>query len=279
VGQTFLSAVYVNPVAPTRRDFLTGLASGGLGMVALQSLLADEQRAGGPQLRPPHFAPRAKRCIFLFMDGGPSQLDLFDPKPKLAELSGQQLPPSLLENVRFAFIKKDAKLRASPRKFSAAGECGMELSDLLPNIAKHADDICLIRSLHTDQFNHHPAQLTMQCGRGELGLPAMGSWLAYGLGSESQNLPAYVVLTGGRGTSGALTLWNGGYLGSHYGGVHFRSRGDAVLHLANPPGLPRPVRRLGLDALRELNAARQAEVGDPEIDSRIEAFELRLPWS
>jgi len=274
VGQTFLSAVYVNPAIPTRRDFLTGLASGGLGMVALQSLLADDQRAGGPQLREPHFAPRAKRCIFLFMDGGPSQLDLFDPKPKLAELSGQQLPESLLENVRFAFIKKDSKLRASPRSFSPAGECGMELSDLLPNIARQADDICLIRSLHTDQFNHHPAQLTMQCGKGELGLPAMGSWLAYGLGSESQNLPAYVVLTGGRGTSGALTLWNGGYLGSHYGGVHFRSRGDAVLHLANPPGLPRPVRRLGLDALRELNAARQAEVGDPEIGSRIEAFEL-----
>ena len=260
--------------ATTRRDFLTGMASGGLGLVALQSLLAAEQPASRPRLREPHFTPRAKRCIFLFMDGGPSQLDLFDPKPKLAELSGQQLPQSLLENVRFAFIKKDAKLRASPRKFQPAGECGMELSDLLPNIARHADDICLIRSLHTDQFNHHPAQLTMQCGRGELGLPAMGSWLAYGLGNESQNLPAYVVLTGGRGTSGALTLWSGGYLGSHYGGVHFRSRGEAVLHLSDPPGLPRPVRRLGLDALRDLNAAHQAEVGDPEIGSRIEAFEL-----
>src|SRR5262245_6888518 len=210
------------------------------------------------------------------MDGGPSQLDLFDPKPKLAELSGQQLPASLLENVRFAFIKKDATLRASPRKFQPAGDSGMELSDLLPHIAGRADDICLIRSLFTDQFNHHPAQLTMQCGRGELGLPAMGSWLAYGLGSDSQNLPAYVVLTGGRGTSGATTLWNGGFLGSHYGGVHFRSRGEAVLHLADPPGLPRPVRRLGLDALRELNAAREAKVGDPEVGSRIEAFELAV---
>jgi hypothetical protein len=208
------------------------------------------------------------------MDGGPSQLDLFDPKPKLTELSGQQLPPSLLENVRFAFIKKDATLRASPRKFERHGQCGMELSDLLPHIATCADDICLIRSLYTDQFNHHPAQLTMQCGRGELGLPVMGSWLSYGLGSESQNLPAYVVLTGGRGTSGATTLWSGGYLGSHHGGVHFRTRGEAVLHLQNPPGMPRELRRRGLDALRDLNAARHDEIADPEITSRIASYEM-----
>ena len=260
---------------PSRREFFTGLASGGLGMLALESLLADELPASGALApRRPHFAPRAKRCIFLFMDGGPSQLDLFDPKPKLAELSGQQLPASLLENVRFAFIKKDATLRASPRKFAPAGACGMELSDLLPKIATCADDICLIRSLHTDQFNHHPAQLTMQCGRGELGLPVMGSWLAYGLGSESQDLPAYVVLTGGRGTSGATTLWSGGYLGSHHAGVHFRTRGEAVLHLQNPPGIARPLRRMGLDALRDLNGARLAEVGDPEIGSRIANYEL-----
>src|SRR5688572_12783461 len=143
--------------AASRREFFSSLASGGLGMLALRSLQAEEQhrpREGGP--RPPHFAPRAKRCIFLFMDGGPSQLDLFDPKPKLAELTGQQLPESLLEKVRFAFIKKDATLRGSPRTFKRHGDCGMELSDLLPHIGKCADDICLIRSLHTDQFNHHP---------------------------------------------------------------------------------------------------------------------------
>jgi hypothetical protein len=150
----------------------------------------------------------------------------------------------------------------------------MELSDLLPHIATCADDICLIRSLHTDQFNHHPAALTMQCGRGELGLPTMGSWLAYGLGSESQNLPAYVVLTGGRGTAGSTTMWSGGFLGSHHAGVHFRTRGEAVLHLQNPPGLPRPLRRIGLDALRDLNENRHAEVHDPEITSRIAAYEL-----
>ena len=268
-----ISPVFTEPINPGRREFLTSLASGGLGMLALRSLFAAErtQATGTPQ---PHFAPRAKRCIFLFMDGAPSQLDLFDPKPKLAGLTGQQLPPSLLENVRFAFIKKDATLRASPRKFERYGECGMELSDLLPNIATCADDICLIRSLHTDQFNHHPAALTMQCGRGELGLPVMGSWLAYGLGSESHDLPAYVVLTGGRGTAGSTTMWNGGFLGSHYSGVHFRTRGEAVLHLQNPPGMPRPLRRIGLDALRDLNEARSAEVRDPEITSRIAAYEL-----
>jgi hypothetical protein len=267
------------PQLLNRREFLTGLGSGGLGLIALRSLLAEERPAvEQPKsplgVRSSHFAPRAKRCIFLFMDGGPSQLDLFDPKPKLAELSGQQLPESLLENVRFAFIKKDATLRASPRTFQPAGACGMELSDLLPHLAGCADDICLVRSMYTDQFNHHPAQLTMQCGRGELGLPVMGSWLSYGLGSESQDLPAYVVLTGGRGTSGSTTLWSGGFLGSHRAGVHFRTRGDSVLHLANPPGLPRAVRRIGLDALRDLNESRLAENGDSEIASRVAAYEL-----
>src|SRR6476659_1311598 len=190
-----IRCVHNKPIINGRRDFLTSLASGGLGLLALRSLLsADTPNPTG--MPGPHFAPRAKRCIFLFMDGAPSQLDLFDPKPKLAELTGQQLPSSLLENVRFAFIKKDATLRASPRKFEKFGECGMEFSDLLPHIATCADDICLIRSLHTDQFNHHPAALTMQCGRGELGLPVIGSWLSYGLGSESHDLPAYVVLTG-----------------------------------------------------------------------------------
>ena len=265
--------MFTDLIHQSRREFMTSLASGGLGMLALRSLVAEEAPDTiGP--RRPHFAPRAKRCIFLFMDGAPSQLDLFDPKPKLTELTGQQLPASLLENVRFAFIKKDATLRASPRKFERFGQCGMELSDLLPNIATCADHICLIRSLHTDQFNHHPAALTMQCGRGELGLPVIGSWLSYGLGSESQNLPAYVALTGGRGTAGSTTMWSGGFLGSHYSGVHFRTRGDSVLHLANPPGMPRPLRRLGLDAVRDLNEQRHAEMHDPEITSRIAAYEL-----
>jgi hypothetical protein len=257
----------------SRRNFFTSLASGGLGLLALRALVGGDSAADANPAQP-HFAPRAKRCIFLFMDGAPSQLDMFDPKPKLVELTGQQLPQSMLENVRFAFIKKDATLRASPRKFQPHGECGMELSDLLPNIAICADDLCLIRSLYTDQFNHHPAALTMQCGRGELGLPTIGSWLSYGLGSESQNLPAYVVLTGGRGTAGSTTMWSGGYLGSHHSGVHFRTRGEAVLHLQNPPGMPRELRRAGLDAVRDLNELRHAQTLDPEITSRIASYEL-----
>lgn len=266
-----------------RRQFLTSMASGGLGLLAARSLLADDKQHLAsaisrderiPSIRAPHFAPRAKSCIFIFMDGGPSQLDLFDPKPTLAKYDGQQLPDSLLKNVRFAFIKKDAQLRSSPRAFQRHGESGMELSDLLPNIAKCADDLCLIRSLHTDQFNHHPAQLIMQCGQEELGLPTIGGWLTYGLGTESRDLPGYVVLTGGRGTSGSTTLWTGGFLGSQYSGVHFRTRGEAVLHLQNPPGLPAPARRMGLDALRDLNAHQLSATGDPEIASRIANYEL-----
>ena len=198
---------------------------------------------------PPHFAPRAKRCIFLFMDGGPSQLDLFDPKPKLTELKGQQLPESLLENVRFAFIKKDATLRASPRKFSRHGECGMELSDLLPHIGECADDICLIRSLHTDQFNHHPAQLidavrprrAGAAGDGQLAHLRPGERIAESAGvRRADRRPRHQRR---RRRCGAAVSW-----ARTYAGVHFRTRGEAVLHLQNPPGMPRELRRAGLDA-------------------------------
>jgi hypothetical protein len=273
----------------SRRRFLTGLASGGLGTLALGALLEADGALAGPAgmetpagaapasplaPRSPHFQPRAKSCIFIFMDGGPSQLDLFDPKPELRKYEGQTLPDSLLKEVRFAFISKDARLRASPRPFSRRGKSGMELSDLLPHLGTCADDLCLIRTMETDQFNHHPASMTMQCGQGKLGLPVMGSWLTYGLGSESQNLPGYVVLTGGRGASGAATLWSSGFLSSAYAGVRFRTRGEAVLNLENPPGLPRELRRRSLDVLRDLNAARLAEAGDPEIAARIAAYEL-----
>ncbi|MBW3597816.1 MAG: DUF1501 domain-containing protein [Planctomycetes bacterium] len=264
-----------------RRRFFASAASG-LGGAALAWLLAQDDLLAGETKpahnplspREPHFAPRAKNCIFIFLDGGPSQMDLFDPKPKLAELHGQTLPASMLENVRFAFINKEATLKASPRTFQKHGRCGMEFSDLLPRMAGCADDLCMIRTVVSDQFNHHPAQLTMQCGQAKLGHPAMGAWLAYGLGSESQELPGYVVLTGGRGTSGAATNWSSGYLNSAYGGVLFRTRGEAVLNLANPAGLPRSVRRGGLDALRDLNQARYEETLDPEIAGRIANYEL-----
>jgi hypothetical protein len=202
-------------------------------------------------------------------------MDLFDPKPKLNELHGQPLPDSLLKNVRFAFIQKDsARLMGSPRKFKQHGQSGMVFSDLLPNIAQCADDICMIRSMHTDQFNHHPGQLLMQCGRAAFGLPTMGAWINYGLGSEGQNLPGYVVLTAGRGSSGGATLWQSGFLPSTYAGVLFRNKGEPILNLSNPPGISRELQREDLDALNQLNQKRFQEIHDPEIASRIASYEL-----
>jgi hypothetical protein len=270
----------------SRRDFLTTTANG-LGMAALGALLTDDglisRAAAAPPadsadpLSPkrPHFTPKAKHCIFIFMEGAPSQMDLFDPKPKLSELDGQPLPDSFTRNVRFAFIKKEsAVLLGSPRRFSRHGECGMDFSDLLPHMASCADDWLMVRSMHSDQFNHHPGQLLLHCGRAMFGLPTMGAWLAYGLGSESRNLPGYVVLTAGRGTSGGVTLWQSGFLPSAYSGVLFRSKGDPVLNLRNPAGLPTELQRRGLDTLAELNRAEFEKFRDPEIASRIAAYEL-----
>lgn len=221
-------------IQQTRREFLTTSASG-LGMMGLGAMLAQEGLlsastvADNDPLRPrePHFPARAKNCIFIFMEGGPSQMDLFDPKPKLNELHGQALPESMTKNVRFAFIRKEtARIMGSRRVFKKHGQSGMEFSDLLPNMARHADDWLMIRSLHTDQFNHHPGQLVLHCGRAQFGLPTVGSWLNYGLGSESRNLPGYVVLSAGRGTSGGASLWQSGFLPSSYAGVLFRNQGE-----------------------------------------------------
>ena len=187
--------------------------------------------------RKPHFPAMAKNCIFIFMEGAPSQMDLFDPKPKLNELNGQPLPESMTKNVRFAFIKKEtARLMGSPRKFQKHGQCGMDFSDLLPHMAKTADDWLMIRSLHTEQFNHHPGQLVLHSGRAAFGLPTVGSWLNYGLGSESRNLPGYVVLSAGRGTSGGASLWQSGFLPSVYAGVLFRNSGVARAQSAESRG-------------------------------------------
>jgi uncharacterized protein (DUF1501 family) len=266
----------------TRRDFLTTSASG-MGMLALASLLKSDgllthaapPPSPAPLSKAPHFQPKARACIFIFMEGAPSQMDLFDPKPKLNELHGQKLPNSLTKAVRFAFIQKDsAVLLGSRRQFQKHGQCGMELSDLLPHLATCADDIALIRSMHTDQFNHHPGQLMMQCGVSAFGRPTMGSWLNYGLGSVSQNLPGYVVLTAGRGTSGGASLWSSGFLPSNYQGVLFRNQGDPVLNLSNPPGITAQLQHYGIDAIRDLNRLREKTVADPEIASRIASYEL-----
>ena len=221
-----------------RRDFLTSSACG-LGAAGLASLLADDGLLAADDdpnplaTRPTHFAPRAKSCIFIFNAGAPSHLDLFDPKPKLNELHGKPMPDEQLKDVRFAFIKKDSvRLMGSKRRFKPYGECGTEFSDFLPHIGSCADDILLVRSLYSEQFNHHPGQLLMQCGRASFGLPTIGSWLSYGLGSETRDLPGYVVLTSGRGSSGGATLWQSGFLPSVYAGVRFRTSGEPVLNLS-----------------------------------------------
>lgn len=273
-------------VAQSRRQFFTSAASG-LGAVALSAALGDEGPLGAARAaaataavdpllpKPSHFAPRAKACIFIFMEGAPSQVDLFDPKPKLNELNGQKLPESMTKNVRFAFLKKDtATLLGTKRKFFKRGQSGMELSELLPHLGNVADDLLLVRSMHTDQFNHHPGQLLMQCGRASFGLPCMGSWLTYGLGSESRNLPGYVVLTAGRGSSGGASLWQSGFLPSVYSGVLFRNQGEPVLNLQTPAGLTGPLQRQGLDVLARVNQARYENIHDPEIASRIASYEL-----
>ena len=267
-------------VSPARRHFLTTAASG-LGGAALTSLLQNESAAAGPvaenplKKKPTHFEPKAKNCIFVFNAGAPSQLDLFNHRPELNRLHGQALPASLLEGVRFAFIEKDsARLMGSGRRFRQYGDSGMWFSDLLPNIGTCADDICLINSMHTDQFNHHPGQLMMQCGQAQFGLPTMGSWISYGLGTENQNLPSYVVLTSGRGSSGGATLWSSGYLPSVHAGVLLRNQGPPILNLELPPGLPASLERQGLDAIRLLNEQNFQRMQDPEIASRIASYEL-----
>lgn len=266
----------------TRREFLTTAASG-IGGIALGSLLSRDGVLSSASAKDavrfnalqPHHEPKAKACIFIFMAGAPSHIDLFDPKPKLNEMHGRKLPKSILDKARFAFIKPDsAVLMGSPRIFSRHGQSGMEFSDLLPHIGSCADDILMVRSLHSEEFNHHPGQLMMQCGVSRFGMPTMGSWINYGLGSESDNLPGYVVLTAGRGSSGGATLWQSGFLPSKYAGVLFRNSGEPVLNLKNPDGLPPQLQRAGLDALRELNQRRYQEVHDPEIASRIANYEL-----
>lgn len=268
-----------------RRQFFASSASG-LGGIALLSLLAEDGLlgAGGVSrgdkanpLRPrtPHFAPRAKSCIFLFLAGAPSHVDLYDPKPILQERNGQPLPKSITDKVRFAFIKKEsAILMGSSRKFTPHGECGMELADLLPHIGSCADDIALVRSMHTDAFNHHPAQLMMTTGVPRFGRPSLGSWLNYGLGNESRNLPGYVVLTAGRGSSGGVSNWTSGFLPSTYEGVLFRSQGEPVLNLNNPAGLDRQMQKAGLETINRINKGRLKLINDPEIASRMNAYEL-----
>ena len=260
-----------------RRNFLTASASG-LGAAALMDFLgkeiSGEDQSNPISARPAHHFGQAKNVIFVYPAGGPSQLELFDPKPTLNAQAGKPLPESITRNVRFAFIKKDAKLMGTKRKFAKQGECGTELSDLLPHLSNCVDDIALVRSMHTEAFNHHPAQLMLSTGVPRFGRPSFGSWVLYGLGSESENLPGYVVLAANRGSSGGTSNWTNGFLPSTYQGVVFRSQGEPVLNLDLPNSLSKQLQQSNLDAISELNRIQFQETQDPEIQSRIAAYEL-----
>jgi hypothetical protein len=270
--------------ASTRRHFF-GQCAVGVGALALQQLLAESGYAapGGPVIDPmhplapraPHFAPKAKRVIYLFMAGGPSQLELFDDKPKLRELQGQPPPPSLMEGKRFAFLKGNEKLLGSIRKFEPCGQCGMTLSEVLPYQRQIVDEVCWLRGMTTDVFNHAPAKLFMNTGFQAPGRPAMGAWSTYGLGSESRDLPGFVVLQSGpRGPRGGSTLWSSGFLPTSYQGVPFRGKGDPILYLHSPEGQTRDKERDFYDAVGALNHARLDDTGDPEIMTHINSYEM-----
>ena len=265
----------------TRRHFF-GQCGMGIGSMALASLLNSSSVKAAPSTGPNPFAPRlghfparAKNVIFMFQAGGPSHLELFDYKPKLQELSGQVIPKSYVENKRFAFIKQDAKLLGTQRKFRPYGECGMELSEVIPHMAGIADEICLIRSMKTDVFNHGPAKLFVNTGSNRFGRPSMGAWVTYGIGSEAQDLPGFVVLQSGpRGPRGGTPLWGSGFLPTTYQGVPFLNGADPILNLSSPQGFN--VERQGefVEAVTKLNSLRQEAVGDPEIQTRIAAYEM-----
>ena len=264
------------PGIHNRREFLR-TAANGFGAVALGDLLARDGLAANTNVlapRAPHFAPKAKNVIFMFMEGGPSQYELFDPKPELEKYDGDSLPPSMTKDLKLAFIKPTAKVMASRFAFHRHGQSGMELSELAPHLGSVADDITLVRSMTTDAINHHPGQLMLFTGSIQIGRPTMGAWTLYGLGSESENLPGFVVLSSGKGTSGGASNFSSGFLPSHYQGAMLRNEGDPILYLSNPPGISRDSQRATLDLVNDLNQRRYEQTGDEEINSRIAAYEL-----
>jgi hypothetical protein len=261
----------------SRRWFLEQCGVG-VGALALQSLLGEALSAATADPLAPrksHHTPKATRVIFLFQAGAPSHLDLFDYKPQLEKLNGQLPPAELIKNYRAAFINPQSTFLAPKFKFAKHGQSGAELSELLPHLATVVDDIAIVRSLATDAFNHAPGQIMMNTGSQQFGRPSIGAWTTYGLGSEARDLPGFVVLNSAKkGTSGGASNWGCGFLPTVYQGVPFRSQGDPVLFLSNPPGIDEPTQRDSLDALAQLNTMRLNTVGDPEIATRINSFEL-----
>ena len=270
-------------VRTARRQFLSDCGVG-LGKIALAGLLTDALSGSAIQAataaanplapKPPHFPAKAKRVIHLFMAGAPSQLDLFDYKPELAKLEGKPLPPSVIGGQRYAFIRPDAAVLGPRFKFARHGKSGAQLSEVLPHLASVVDEMCFVHSMRTEQFNHAPAQILLNTGFSQPGRPSLGSWVLYGLGSEAQDLPAFVVMSTGSGISGGAANWSSGFLPSIYTGVRFRNQGDPILDVANPPGVDAGLQRDSLDLIGSLNRQRLGSQGDPEIATRIANYEL-----
>ncbi len=283
--------------AMTRRQFFAR-GAWGIGGLALGAMMARDAGAAGPAgamaaigaggiggtggtaedplgVRAPHFAARAKRVIFIHLAGAPSQHELFDWKPALVKYSGQPCPDEYLKGETFAFIKGHPTLLGTPYRFARHGRCGMEMSELLPHMASVADELCMVKSCVTDQFNHAPAQLLLHTGESRFGAPAMGAWLTYGLGSEASDLPGFIVLVSGDKTPDAgKSVWGSGYLPGAFQGVQCRASGDPVLYVRDPAGIDRARRRRMLDALRDLNTMAAPQAADPETTARIAQYEL-----
>lgn len=269
--------------AITRRHFFHDCQLG-VGKMALASLLTGGlQRAGQAAdvaavnplaRRQPHYAPKAKSVIHLFMAGAPSQLDLFDYKPKLKQYEGKPIPPEVIGGQRYAFIRPDANCLGPQFKFAKFGESGAELSEMLPHLAKIVDDIAIVKSVHTDQFNHAPAQIFFNTGFSQPGRPSLGSWVTYGLGTEADDLPAFVVMSTGAGISGGAANWSSGFLPTVFSGVRLRNQGDPILDVSSPPGIDARLQRDSLDLIGGLNRRRLEVEGDPEIATRIASYEM-----
>jgi hypothetical protein len=271
-------------VGITRRHFFRDCGVG-VGKIALASLLtgslsrAAMAASGAPRAsllpQAPPFSAKAKAVIHLFMAGAPSQLDLFDHKPELAKLEGKPLPPSVIGGQRYAFIRPDAAVLGPRFKFKKVGHNGTEIAtDVLPHLAEIIDDVCLVKSVHTDQFNHAPAQIFFNTGFSQPGRPSMGSWVTYGLGSEARDLPAFVVMSTGAGISGGAANWSSGFLPTIYAGVRFRNQGDPILDVSSPDGIDPRLQRDSFDLISAMNRRRLGVVGDPEIATRIANYEM-----
>lgn len=262
----------------SRRWFLKECGVG-LGSIAAAQMMAEEAGAASASdplaTRRPHFPGKVKNVIYLFMAGAPSHLELFDYKPQLAKFDGTLPPTELLDGYRAAFINPNSKLLGPKFKFARHGQCGAEISEIMPYTAQVADELTIVKSMTTDAFNHAPAQIMMNTGSQLFGKPSLGAWSLYGLGSESKDLPGFVVFSSGsKGPSGGNSNWGSGYLPTVYSGVQLRSVGDPVLYLSNPPGVDKRAQRDALDAITSLNEQHLSATGDPEIATRINSYEM-----